>query len=216
MKKNFRLQKLFIKSLFLAFIFVVSACESEPVEADISSFDANARASEKANPSPASNKGDLTIAEIVVANATNEEAPQFTLLLAALEYAGITSLFAGGDQYTVFAPTDAAFLELLGGDPANLQTLSPAEVAAVLSYHVTEGRRFSNSVVPKNSPREIETLLELPFYVYSPMVDESGNTVIGIDTNDADTEADANILTPNISASNGVIHVIDAVLMPAE
>ncbi len=211
MKKTTKLQRVSIKSLFLAFIFIFSACESEPVEADISSFDATANASEKANPSPASNKGDLTIAEIVVANATNEEAPQFTLLLAALEYAGITSLFAGGDQYTVFAPTDAAFLELLGGDADNLQTLSPETVGAILSYHVTEGRRFSNSVVPKNSPREIETLLGPSIYV---------NSNAGIDTNDEDMEANSAILVGaglfDISASNGVIHVIDAVLVPAE
>lgn len=189
------------KLICLAAIFVMASCETEPINEELNVLDASAKAS------PAAQQGDDTIAEIVVSYATAEEDQQFTLLLAALEYAGITSLFAESDNYTVFAPTDAAFERFLGGN--SLDTFTPEQVAAVLSYHVTEGRRFSNSVVPKKSPREINTLLGLPIFV-----DSSAN----IDTNDEGLDPDASILVGaglfNISASNGVIHVIDEVLVP--
>jgi uncharacterized surface protein with fasciclin (FAS1) repeats len=154
--------------------------------------------------------GDQTIAEIVVASTEAEE-PQFTLLLAALEYAGLTSVFAGTDQYTVFAPTDQAFLDLVdstGVDPSDPFTgidelLGEGTVANVLLYHVTEGRRAANSVVPKNGPREIETLLEVPFYV------NPGGSICAVPGTSL-----ATIVSANNSASNGIIHVIDGVLIP--
>ncbi|ETN95272.1 Uncaracterized surface protein containing fasciclin (FAS1) repeats [Zhouia amylolytica] len=185
----------------LSMMLIFTSCEKESIDEQLITADINARAS------VAAEKGDQSIAEIVVANATDEEEPQFTLLLAALEYAGITSMFTGNDQYTVFAPTDAAFVRFLGDNA--LTDFTPDQVASVLSYHVTDGRRFSNSVVPKQNPREIETLLGYSIFV--------SNTA-GIDTNDDDTEANATILVSeglfNISASNGVIHVIDEVLVP--
>lgn len=194
----------------LAGFFVMTSCEKESSIEELNALNASIRAtSPKAKMSPAATKGDKTIAEIVVSYATAEaeEDQQFTLLLAALNYAGITSMFSGTDQYTVFAPTDAAFKSFLGEN--DLNDFTPEEVAAVLSYHVTDGRRFSNSVVPKNSPRSVETLLGPAIYV---------NNAAGIDTNDDDMDANANILVGaglfDISASNGVIHVIDQVLVP--
>lgn len=202
MKPYLRIQN-FLRLFFLAGLFVFSSCEKEATNEELNVVNANA------NASPAANQGDMTIAEIVVSFATAEaeEDRQFTLLLAALEYAGITSLFAGSDQYTVFAPTDAAFERFLGEN--SLTDFSPEEVASVLSYHVTEGRRFSNSVVPKNKPREIETLSGLSIFVDSSA---------GIDTNDEDMAANAVILVGanlfDIPARNGVVHVIDEVLVP--
>ncbi|MFV9482855.1 fasciclin domain-containing protein [Gramella sp. Hel_I_59] len=177
------------------------SCEQDPVSDELNTADASAKAS------VAAQKSDESIAAIVVQFASAEEDAQFTLLLAALNYAGITSLFAESDQYTVFAPTDAAFERFLGDN--SLTDFTPEQVAAILSYHVTEGRRFSNSVVPKNKPREIETLLGPSIYV---------NSSAGIDTNDSDMDTDASILVGaglfDIPASNGVIHVIDEVLVP--
>ncbi|MBN2636718.1 MAG: fasciclin domain-containing protein [Prolixibacteraceae bacterium] len=162
-------------------------------------------------------KGAMTIAEIVVA-ANNAEEPQFTLLLAALEYAGLTDVFAGTDQYTVFAPTDQAFIDLvvaLGVDPNDPFTaidaaLGEGTVANVLLYHVTDGRRAANSVLPKKDGqmKEITTLLGQTFDVdnYGMIYTASdGMSSIVTDTPGA---------TFNISASNGVIHVISAVMLP--
>lgn len=161
--------------------------------------------------------GNETIAEIVVASTQAEE-PQFTLLLAALEYTGLTGVFAGGDQYTVFAPTDEAFVNLVTAvsgllDPDILANEGPfaaidallgeGTISNVLLYHVTEGRRAANSVVPPRGTRTITTLLGSTFSVGTDLgITAVGNT--------------ANILNANISASNGIIHVIDAVILPID
>jgi transforming growth factor-beta-induced protein len=168
-------------------------------------------------------KGNMTIAEIVVASNEADE-PEFTLLFAALEYAGLTSVFAGGDQYTVFAPTDAAFINLVtavtplldagiladeGPFAAIDSLLGPGTIANVLLYHVTDGRRATNSVVPKNNPRVIETLLEgATFSVDSdPKITAVGNMANFVENEEGN-------LLINISASNGIIHVIDTVILP--
>jgi uncharacterized surface protein with fasciclin (FAS1) repeats len=194
-----------IKALLLVTVMVLASCEKESISDELTTADL------KTNASVAAQKSDKTIADIVVSYATaeNEDDRQFTLLLEALNHAKITSMFTGTDQFTVFAPTDAAFKSFLKDNTPNnsLSDLNPEQVAAVLSYHVTNGRRFSNSVVPKNSPRQIETLLGPSFYV---------NSFAQIDTNDDDLLfTNATISKANISASNGVIHVIDKVLVPA-
>jgi uncharacterized surface protein with fasciclin (FAS1) repeats len=159
--------------------------------------------------------GEFTIAEIVLASANPEDPnkdAEFTLLLAALEYTNLTGVFTGGGQYTVFAPTDQAFINLvtaLGVDPGNPfeeidNLLGEGTVANVLLYHVTEGRRAANSVVPPVRDRAISTLLGLSFTVNSG----------GVITDIADQKV--NIVAANISASNGIIHVIDTVLLPLE
>lgn len=153
---------------------------------------------------PANAPGTNSIATIAV-NAN------FTELVAALSYvdqelnAGLVNLFANGtNQYTVFAPTNQAFENLYSA--LNIEEISdlPATlVLDVLKYHVVEGRRASNSVVPKVNTRSINTLLGVPFTVNS----QGGITAIG---------NSASITTANISASNGIIHVIDAVLLPIQ
>ncbi len=161
-----------------------------------------------------------TIAEIVVASAIaeNEDERQFTLLLAALEYTGLTGVFTGGGQYTVFAPTDQAFVDLVTAvagllDPDILANDGPfaaidallgeGTVSNVLLYHVAEGRRAANSVVPPRGIRTISTLLGATFTVGTDLgITAVGNT--------------ANIVDANISASNGIIHVIDAVILPID
>ncbi|TVP68294.1 MAG: fasciclin domain-containing protein [Nitriliruptor sp.] len=163
-------------------------------------------------PQAAPAPGDQTIADIVVASAEAEEDEEFTLLLAALEYTGLTGVFTGGEQYTVFAPTDEAFVNLvvaLDVDPENAfeeidEALGEGTVANVLLYHVAEGRRAANSVVPPVRDRSITTLLGASFTVSSA----------GVITDIADQEVD--VVATDISASNGVIHVIDTVLLPLD
>ena len=159
--------------------------------------------------------GDQTIADIVV-ESTEADEPEFTLLLGALNYTGLTGVFTGGGQYTVFAPTDEAFLNLIalsedldedvlendGPFAAIDDLLGEGTVADVLLYHVTDGRRAANSVVPPVRDRQITTLLGATFSVDkdAEITDIAGQ--------------EAKIVDPNISASNGVIHVIDTVLLP--
>lgn len=133
----------------------------------------------------------------------------FSELVSALSYVdselntGLVNLFLNGtDQYTVFAPTNAAFQNLYTALNVNNITDLPAElVRDVLFYHVVEGRRAANSVVPKNGTKRITTLLQVGFTINPQgQISAVGNT--------------ANITSANISASNGIIHVIDAVILP--
>jgi uncharacterized surface protein with fasciclin (FAS1) repeats len=143
----------------------------------------------------------------------------FTELVAALTYvdeeldAELVELFLNGkEQYTVFAPTNQAFEDLYGLLTVVLETEIdaiddvPAPIVLdVLLYHVTEGRRASNSVVPPRRDRVITSLLGETFAVRPDLTIRDGLTGL---------REDAAIDTPDISASNGIIHTIDAVMVP--
>lgn len=154
-------------------------------------------------------KGDESIAAIAIANGSFNELVDALLYVDEELNAGLVDLFLNGkDQYTVFAPVDSAFFNLYNAlDPNggidSIRDLPADLVLNVLLYHVTEGRRASNSVVPKNNYKTIETLLGSTFSVNSSAMITGGNST-------------ANIIIDlkDISASNGIIHVIDAVLLP--
>jgi uncharacterized surface protein with fasciclin (FAS1) repeats len=143
----------------------------------------------------------------------------FSELVAALGYvdeeldAGLVDLLLNGtDQTTVFAPTNAAFEELyallsgiLGTDIDAITDVPAPIVLDVLLYHVTEGRRASNSVLPQRQERTISPLLGERFAVRTDGTIRDGLTGL---------RDDASIVTPDVSASNGIIHAIDAVLVP--
>lgn len=198
----------FIVPLFLLFSFV-SCNENDPVQESQAQF--------KSFNKP----GDQTIFEIVEGFVTGTP-PQFTQLAAAIGYVD-SELGAGlGDvistnkgQRTVFAPVDAAFVGLVGvledNRPDDIAPIAgvddiPAEIVlTVLQYHLTNGRRGSNSVVPDpdEDPKTIQTLLKgASFEVNSDLMitDVAGQP--------------ATIVIPNVSASNGMIHAIDTVLLP--
>ncbi len=210
MKKFFSL-KIFTFAIIFAFaLFSVSCDKSDDAILPNNSEDAQLKAGHL--PGKAVKKGDQTIVEIALGLAGDLEDPdgefnELVKTLLAVDDALGTELVAtlnGTDQFTVFAPTDAAFFALYDVAADLGIDLTPELVLDVLLYHVTYGRRAANSVVPKNKPRMIETLLEgASFKVDNQKVIWAvGNT--------------ANIVTPNISASNGIIHVIDAVILPIE
>lgn len=148
-----------------------------------------------------------SIAEIAIAAGFDELVGALLYVDAELE-SGLVNLFLNGtEQYTVFAPTNDAFEALYDalGEDVNGITDLPAElVLDVLFYHVVEGRRAANSVVPPVRPRKITTLLGVAFTVNSS----------GVITDIAGQQI--NITAADISASNGIIHVIDGVLLPLE
>lgn len=159
--------------------------------------------------------GDASIAAIAIDAGFSELVGALFYVDAELETELVEMFLNGTDQYTVFAPTNDAFmalydsaeLESLLGAEVNGITDIPAEVVLnVLLYHVTDGRRAANSVVPKKNPKTIETLLDgATFKVDKDLkIWAVGNT--------------ANLVPPtvNISASNGIIHVIDTVILPIE
>jgi len=153
-------------------------------------------------------KGDDPIAAIAI-NGGFDELVDALLYVDEELNAGLVNLFLNGkDQFTVFAPTDDAFFNLYSAlDPDgtagidSVRDLPSDLVLNVLLYHVTDGRRASNSVVPKVNEKEIETLLGQTF-----SVNTSGMIMGG--------SSSASIIAADISASNGIIHVIDSVLLP--
>lgn len=203
-----------LPKIFLAFMIITfSSCsndgmESEVIEnseATIFEFIESQSGSTAARNAP----GDDAIALIAINGGFGELVDALSYVDAELN-AGLVDLFLNGkDQYTVFAPTDTAFENLyaaLSNEETTITDISqlPAGlVLDVLLYHVTEGRRAANSVVPKKNYKTIETLLGVSFNVTPDAeIMAIGNT--------------ANIIAANISASNGVIHVIDQVILPIE
>ncbi|MFC1795709.1 fasciclin domain-containing protein [Pseudomonadota bacterium] len=168
----------------------------------------------------------LTIVEI--AAAVNQELGEFDNLLAAVACFGditlvpgdnpIIDLLNGEDKYTLFAPVDDAFAALLARlsdlegteitDPCDLADENGQPLLTVLQYHVVDGRRFSNSVFNKNSSKEIETLAG---------ADIVSTTMTGPTLHDVDGQA-VHVVPGlfNINAINGVIHVVDTVLLPID
>ena len=122
----------------------------------------------------------------------------FDTLIAAVVYTGLNVPLSNESyQFTVFAPTDAAF-GALGLNETNIVTLPADFVTKILLYHVTDGRLYSIPIVHK---KQIEMLNEQMLYV--------DGTVL-TDQNDRT----ANIIVTDVEASNGIIHVIDAVVLP--
>jgi uncharacterized surface protein with fasciclin (FAS1) repeats len=149
-----------------------------------------------------------------IAKAVNAQNGEFDYLLAAATCpyfdGAVVNLLSGSTKYTLFAPTDAAFealqrkLGVATPSPEVTCTLPQATVFNILAYHVTDGRRFSNSVFNRRSVKMVEMLND-QFIVTNPnqtINDNAGKTINPV----------RGLI--NINASNGVIHVIDAVLEP--
>lgn len=137
-----------------------------------------------------------------VAIAVNSEGPfagQFDTLIAAVLAAdpAVLATLSGNGQFTVFAPTDAAFAAL-GLNENNIGDLDQSALTNILLYHVARGRRNSNAVLGSS---RIRTL-------YPAFLLQSG----GILTDNLGRSA--NIIVPDVQAANGIIHVIDAVVLP--
>ncbi|MDG2014746.1 MAG: fasciclin domain-containing protein [Pirellulaceae bacterium] len=131
--------------------------------------------------------------------ATAQSAGQFNTLLAAVGAAGLAEVLAGDGPFTVFAPTDEAFAALPEGTVESLlKPENKQQLVDILKYHVISGRVYDNDAV---AAQRAETLLGRGVNI--------GLTAEGINVNDAQ------IIARNIDASNGVIHVIDKVLIPS-
>ena len=123
---------------------------------------------------------------------------QFTTLASLLGKAGLVETLQGAGPFTVFAPTDAAFAKV---PKATLDALAadPAKLKSVLLYHVVAGRALAADVVKLTSAKTLE-----------------GRSV-AIKVVDGSVFLDgAKVTTPDVTTSNGVIHVIDSVLLPKE
>jgi transforming growth factor-beta-induced protein len=133
---------------------------------------------------------------VEVAQAVNAQSGEFSVLIAALVRADLAGELTGAGPFTVFAPTDAAFAAL-GLDAAAVSAMAPADLTPILLNHVTAGRLLAADVLQRTSLSMVG----------------GGSTRIRLEGG-APFINDSRIVNTDIQASNGVIHVIDAVLLP--
>lgn len=133
-----------------------------------------------------------TIVDVAVANGS------FTTLVTALKAADLVGALQGKGPFTVFAPTDAAFAKLPAGTLDALLK-DPVKLGAILKFHVVPGRVMAADVITANGARPA-TLQGSPLDIAV-----RGGTVY---------VNGAQVTTADVVASNGVIHVIDSVVLP--
>jgi uncharacterized surface protein with fasciclin (FAS1) repeats len=122
-------------------------------------------------------------------------AGSFTTLATALEKAGLIETLKGEGPFTVFAPNDEAFAKV-PSDQLNALLADKEKLTAVLTYHVVAGKVMAADVAGLTSAKTVQ------------------GQEVQIDTSDGVKVDGANVIKTDIAASNGVIHVIDAVIMP--
>lgn len=122
-------------------------------------------------------------------------AGSFNTLVAAVTAAGLDTPLKGAGPFTVFAPTDEAFSKLPSGTVETLLE-DPIELRKILEYHVVSGKVMAADVVKLTSATTIQ------------------GSDVTIDASNGVKINDATVVTPDVAADNGVIHVIDTVLIP--
>jgi len=124
-------------------------------------------------------------------------AGDFATLVAAVEAAGLVDTLKGDGPFTVFAPTDAAFAALPEGTvEALLKPENKDQLVAVLTYHVVPGKVMSTDLVDDMTAATVQ------------------GSEITIDLDNGVMVDQANVVAADIETSNGVIHVIDSVILP--
>ncbi len=131
-----------------------------------------------------------TIVDVAVNN-------DFTTLVAAVQAAGLVETLQGDGPFTVFAPTDEAFAALPEGTLESLLE-DPEALAAILTYHVVAGEVLAADVVGLDSATTVE----------------GSDIAIEVVDGGVVLNGSANVVATDVKASNGVVHVIDAVILP--
>jgi len=133
---------------------------------------------------------------------TAQQAEGFNTLVEALQAAGLVEALEGEGPFTVFAPTDSAFAALGSTLDVLLEEGNRDQLRSVLQYHVVSGKAMASDVVGMDEATTLE------------------GSAVGIQVNDGTVmlqgKNQATVVQTDIEASNGVIHVIDTVLLPPE
>jgi uncharacterized surface protein with fasciclin (FAS1) repeats len=130
----------------------------------------------------------------IVDTAVN--AGSFSTLVAGIKAAGLVETLKGAGPFTVFAPTDEAFAKLPDGTVDALLKDIP-KLKQILTYHVVSGKVMAVDVVKLKSATTVE------------------GSDVKIDASNGVKVNDSTVTTPDVAADNGVIHIIDTVLLPA-
>jgi uncharacterized surface protein with fasciclin (FAS1) repeats len=191
------MRRIFPVAAVLALALTTAACGSDDADTAAASS-APMTTSAAPSPSPSESMATADIVDTAVA------AGNFTTLAAALQAAGLVDTLKGDGPFTVFAPTDDAFAKLPAGTVDTLLKDPKGDLTQILTYHVVPGKVMAADVV-KLDGQKVKTV-------------QGGELTIGVD-GDKVTLTDAtgntvNVTMTDVEASNGVIHVIDGVLMP--
>lgn len=130
----------------------------------------------------------------IVDTAVN--AGSFSTLVAAIKAANLVDTLKGKGPFTVFAPTDEAFAKLPEGTVDGLLKDIP-QLKKILTYHVVSGKVMAADVTKLKSAKTVE------------------GSEVAIDASKGVKVNDSTVTTPDVAADNGVIHIIDTVLIPA-
>lgn len=126
------------------------------------------------------------------------DAGSFNSLVTAVKAAGLVETLQGPGPFTVFAPTDEAFAKLPAGTVENLlKPENKSKLVSILTYHVIPGKVMSTDIAGKKT-----------------MVKSVEGSEINVDATSGVKVDNAKVVKPDIEASNGVIHVIDTVIIP--
>jgi uncharacterized surface protein with fasciclin (FAS1) repeats len=151
----------------------------------------------------------VSMLAIAPAHASNivevaQKAGSFNTLIAAAKAAGLADALATGENLTVFAPTDEAFAKLPAGTVESL--LKPEnkdQLVAILSYHVVP-RKLTSDMLPGRA-------------IHVKTIKSEGDRTLRVEKSAAGVTVDgANVVSADIGASNGTIHVIDEVVLPSK
>lgn len=177
----------------LSAIAFLGACEASTDTADLETAETEVETAPE--DLEMTDEGSETVVDVAMGNES------FSTLTQAIEAAGLTDTLAAAGPYTVFAPTNAAFEALPEGtlesllQPENQETLTQ-----ILTYHVIPAEVMADEVTAGPVETVAGPTLEI-------MVDDAtGDVMVN----------DANVVETDISASNGVIHAIDAVILPPD
>jgi uncharacterized surface protein with fasciclin (FAS1) repeats len=191
------MRRLMVAGAVAALVLGTAACSDDGDAEETTGTEETTSATQE----PTEDSAETAEADIV---DTAVAAGSFTTLATALEAAGLVETLKGEGPYTVFAPTDDAFAALPDGTLDDLLAEPEGALTDILTYHVIEGEVMAADVLTMDG-QSVATVqgAELTIRV-------DGDQVMLEDA----TGATVNVTQTDIGASNGVIHVIDGVLMP--
>ena len=175
-------------SLAMLSMIVMVACGEAPAEAE----EVATETVVEAPSAPAAPAAPATVVDIAVGSADH------STLVAAVTAAGLGETLSGAGPFTVFAPTNAAFSALPAGTLDNLlKPENKQKLASILTYHVVAGKVMSSDLTDGMKAKTVNGK-EITINVKEGKVTVNG----------------ANVTTADLGAGNGVVHVIDAVILP--
>lgn len=186
----------------LSLTLALAACGDDNGDDADTTTDQTTTAEETTTPDETDEAGAADTADIV---DTADAAGDFSILIQAVQAAGLEDTLREDGPFTVFAPTDEAFEALPVGALDTLLEDPTGELAEILQYHVIEGEVMAEDVMDMDG----DTVTTLQGEEFTIEVD--GDTVYLVDANDDRVQ----VTDTDVEASNGLIHVIDGVLMPA-